>query len=970
MASWCFSAGWSASKRRVVFADARRWLIGGILSLGLLAACSGGDTDDDPTSTSVERSSDASTTPNGSTVPQGEAIDTDPAVRIGELDNGLTYYVRRNDSPGSQLQLRLVVRAGSVNEEVPRSGIAHFAEHMMFNGTEEFPKNTLNDVLRGFGSEFGADLNAYTSHDETVYQLSLATVDDEAVEAAFDVLDQWAEAALISEQDTVDERGVIREEFRLRAESVDGVIAIAFDGLYTGDSDYADREPIGSEEAILATTAEQVRAFYDRWYRPDLMAVIAVGDVNPDRLEREIRDRFADNTDRGDGLAWQRPAADPLTDAHVEVLTHPDGPEPFVSLDYSLPLRASGTVEGERLLLMDEVVAAMIQDHLDEGAARGTLPIVRPFAGNFDYTRGRRFLGFNFVADDEAAGLSAVVAELLALESEGFSADQAGRAVDGFRAAVDQMLETVESRQDRDYADEYVEHYLSGFAIDSVDDAHARLTAALDSIDADEISAHYRDLMGRNAPLVVVVGADPAELPTEDELRSALDAAAEREVTLQRDAAAQALPARPDAVTETERVTVDRLNAIALEFPNGATVVIKTSDIAAGQVDLLAESNGGWSTLGPGDGPFARLAAQAVSLSGVGELDSVDLDRALTGTVVSISPYIEQTTEGFFGNAASEDVEVLFQLLHLMVTEPRVDPGPFAEVIEGAEDQLRGAQTNPGFASLVELLDARYRSDPFQQLLPDEERLADFGAEAALELYGARLGDVDDLVVAVAGDFSISDIETLARHYIGSLPEGDPDTWIDRAPDPPLGLVERAVDAGTNDSGAGFDMLLTTELGLTEDQRVAIPVLQSILNDVLVDEVREALGASYTGGQVIVDAETEPDVVVSVLISVAGDPARIDEMHSLVLGVLDDIAAGGVSAQQFEEAYGIVLADLDFINNFDLMNELLDWAEDGDDATNLASDYRRTQALRRNDISDLAARILDIDRRIEVFRRP
>ena len=957
----------------------RRWCA--VITVVLVAtACSGDDAEPPPTS--ATESTSPTTAAGSDAIPDsldvGEdtlEIDATPlarddAIRSGVLDNGLTYYVRSNDAPGGQLQLRLVVRAGSVQEDEPLSGLAHFTEHMLFNGTEAYPRNTLNDVLRSFGSEFGADLNAYTSYDETVYILSVPRTDDDAVTEAFGILDEWAERALLTERDTIEERGVVREEFRGRAESVDGVIFQSFDELYTRDSPYEDRAPIGSEEAIIATTSEQVRDFYDRWYRPELMAVIAVGDLPASRLESEIRDRFSDNAGRGEAGIWEPSEAGQLGEAHVEVIVHPDGPEPYVSLDFTLPSWPHGTVGGERLLLLDEVAVGLVRQRLDDGAARGILPIVRPSVSTFDYTRTRRFFGFNFVADDEAAGLTAVLAELRAMEIEGFGDDEVQRSVEALRAGVDQMLDTAGTRQDFEFAADLVEHFLGNHPVESVEQAHERMIAVLDGIDADVMDEHFRRMMAENAPLVIVVGSDASELPTEGELSAAIAAAETAAAASTQSDGDRALPPAPDAVDEVERRRLDDFDAVELRFANGARVLFRSSEIAAGQVDLLAEASGGWSLLGVGDAPLAGVATNAVSLSGVGDLDTVDLDRLLTGSVVDVAPYIDETVEGFFGSASVDDLELMFHLLHLLVTEPRIDPGPFAEAIEGAEGQARAAQTNPEFASFVELLDARYGGDPWQRILATPDELQQLTAEDALAMYMERFAEVDDLVIAVVGDVDADVVEDLARTYIGSLPSGPPDRWEDRSPDPPDGIVAREVDAGTNDSGAGFDLLMTAEVSLDQTSRFALPVLENLINDLLVEQLREALGASYSGGRVFLQALDEPDALVELVLSVSGDPDRVDEMHALALDLLDSLATDGPTQDQFESAHGVVQSDLDFINNFALQRELLDFALSGNASTTLREQYVGTAELTRADVTRVAARVIDTDRRVEVFRRP
>ena len=898
-------------------------------------------------------------------------IQPDPDVVIGQLDNGLTYYVRSNDRPGGTLELRLVVRAGSLHEEVAGSGIAHFTEHMLFNGTAAYPGNSLNEALRELGTEFGPDLNAYTSHDETVFELSLPSTDDATITAGFAILDEWAERALIEDADTVEERGVIREEFRLRAESFDGVVFESFDGLYTAASAYSGRTPIGTETSIESTTAAQVRAFYDRWYRPDLMAIVAVGDVDTRRLETEIIERFSDNAPRVEGPADPvESAAGLLSEPHVEVIANPDAPEAYVSLDVSLPLRSRGTVEGERLLLRDDVVAALIQQRLDDLVAQGGSEVLRPFAGNFDYTRARRFLGFNFAADDEALGLAEVLGELQAIATQGFGEGELERVIADLRSGVDQLLAGAGSRQDRYFADSYVEHFLVGQVIDSAADAHARLVGELDALDAAAVSAHFAEVWGASAPLVIVVGPDRASLPTEDDLWAAIatgQGVTESVVAARGDAT---LPEAAAPVKEVDRTAHDDLSAVELRFANGVRVLFRYSDVDQGRVDLWAESLGGWSLLDVGEGALVGTVTNAVGLSGVGDLDAVDLDIALAGADVSVTPYIGATEEGLVGSGTAEDLDLLLQLLALRLTAPRVDPGALAEAVEASRTQLRQVGSDPTFASYVDLLDARTGGDPWYRLLPTLDELEVLTAADALALYRGRFGAVDDLVVVIVGDVDAADVAAMARQHLGTLRAGGADGWIDHLPPAPAGVTSRSMGAGPNDSGAGFDMLMVTDVSLSESQRQALRVLENLLNNRLVEQVREQLGASYGGGQVFIEVSTRPRELVDVVLSVSGDPARVEELHEVVLAVVADLADDGPSSEEFEQARRVVQSDLDTYGNWDLLVELMDRARLGADAPTLTGSYAALIGLERGDVAAAARLVLHLDDRIEVFRRP
>ena len=904
--------------------------------------------------------------------PDDTPIDRDEAVRVGLLDNGLSYYVQSNDSPGQQLQLWLVVAAGDVEEEVPGDGVAHFAEHMLFNGTEAFPGNELDRILQGFGLQIGPDTNAYTAFDETVYSLAVPSVAQDAIDTAFDIVHEWAAAATIDADAVVDEVGVVREEFRLRRESADGVILERFLDIYTADSTYAGRRT--SEEQIESTVPDAVRSFYDRWYRPEFMAVVAVGDLPTDLLEKMVIDRFSDLEGRGPAPDVVVPVAPPITERAIEVIRHPEGPEPFISLDFALPNWDPGTVGGERLLMTEEVIAGIIGNRLSDASARGSLPIVRPFVGMFPVTRSRRFLGFNFVGEDEAAALQSVLAELARVERTGFQSNEVDRAAGEIQAGLDQWLSSIGTRQDADLATAFAEHFLSGAEIDSPESSHGRLTSVLEGLSVAEVTNHYRYVMSRTAPLVAVVGDQEADLPTVAELTAAVDgaeavASVNREVADESPVEVGSLMDAPDPTKELDRRVNDDLDATELVFENGVRLVMAPSSIVEGHVDMLSVAQGGHSLLEPGDGPYAELAAFAVSRSGVGDLDSVDLDRALVGSVVSLSPYIADVSEGFSGSASSDDVELLFQLLHLSIAEPRVDDAGWREALERGRSLIRDFETNPRSAAFEELVDARFQGSEYLVVAPESDRLEAMDAQDALELYVQRLGAVDDLVVALVGDFDAAEIHDLARRYLGTLRAGPADSWVDNAPPPPSGVVTRTVGAGENAAGAGFDLLFSLEIEVDDEIGAELLILQTALQTRLFEIVREELAASYTGGNVSISVVDAPDKYLEAFVTISADPERLDEVHERVLEEIEDVATNGLSDDEFQRAQSVVTGDLEFINNFDLLDELLSWAIAPPALQRtLIGRYLAANDVLRSRVEGLAAKLFTIDERVEVFR--
>ncbi len=891
-------------------------------------------------------------------------------VRIGTLDNGLTYYVQSNDSPGSRLDLRLVVRAGSRQQEDPESGLAHFVEHMLFNGTESFDGNELDRVLQGFGVDFGADINAYTSYDETVYNLSVPTTDS-AVDTALDVLFEWASKATLDEQDVIEERGVVREEFRIRDESSGGVIFDALNQYYVGDSPYAAYDPIGTPEKILATTATDARRYYDRWYRPDLMSIVAVGDLPTDELEALVRDRFDGLTSRSDGQPLDPVTIDPVQGVIVDLATHPEQGRPNISLDLPIPTWDSTTVGGERLLVIESVIDNMIRNRLDERIAQGSMAAILNSSGSFQIVPGRRFLGFNVTGPDLVAATEDLLVELRRLQTDGFTEAELARSVAGQQSALDNVASSITSRQDADYARSFVEHALGRGAIDDLSDTIDRQLSILASLDLATVDNHLAFMLAESDPILVGIGRSEDELPTRDELRAAIDRALESELVDESVvvAAIDQLMERPDRGDEPSERSIDELNATEMTFDNGVRVLFMESDIFAGNANLLALSEGGWSTLEAQERALVGLATTAVDSSGRADISDLQLRTFLASRSAQIASFIDETEEGFSGSAEIDDMETLFQLLYLSITAPRVDPAPLAEVVEQGFGLRDRAVSDPGLLATIARLDARFES-PWFNIVADDAQLESLTADDLANLYRDRLGNTDELVIAIAGDTDLGQIRDLSRRYVATLPAGSADSFVDRRADPPSTAIALEVDAGTDDAGAGVELFFAAPVDISvgpEAQVVALrlEVLTNIVDARLFETVREELAATY-GGRVGSSLRLTPDVEIETLITISGDPARLDEINAAVRQELTDLVQNGPTRDEFERARTIARSDHELVNNFTLML----WLHEAAETSSLGyfGTLEAIDEMRQSEVADLAPTVFPLDRVIEVTR--
>ncbi len=904
--------------------------------------------------------------------PDATPLPVDSDVLIGELENGLTYYLRSNDSPGEAVVMHLVVNAGAVLDPDGEEGTAHFLEHMLFNGTELFSKNELDQVLRDIGTDFGPDLNAYTSPDETVYILDFQLDDPEALDLAFTVLSEWASAATILPEDVEEERGIILDEYRLRDESASGRISNFLQVIYHQGTVYEGMLIGGSEESNSTVTAEDLREFYDTWYRPDNMAVVVVGDLAVTQMEELVVEYFADFAPRTPSAPAQpdRSAftAQFVTEPVTDVVTHPDHGPIYISLDWQLPAWPAGTAGGERLRLMEDMIARMLDIRLDAAHRAGLMAQAsEPHISSFPAARGLRLYGTNYQGSDLVQATTDYLSVVEGAAHYGFTAGELDQAVGALRTSLQFQLESDETRQDDEYAFGYVQHFLNGTDVSATADRVARLGALLETFSVEELTAHLRWVLEVAPPLVVSIGPDPSAVPTAEELLAAVEAVVPLAPPESEDAV-DTLMERPAPVAPAREAAVDLFeNAYEWEFPNGARVVFAPSDIAAGQVNVVAESLGGWSTLSEGDSALARHAVGAVASSGVGDASATQLDEYLATTTARVSPFIAEFSEGFSGATGSDDLEALFTLMHLYITEPRITEVAVGEQAQAMATRLANAETFPQWISELKLLDALYGGSPWHQFIATQAQIDATTPDSLLGLYQARLSDVDDMVVAVVGDIDRATVADLAARYIGSLPPGETDTFVNHRPDFPAG-VERITVAVDADAGAaGFDVVFGAAAPLNTASLVTADVAEAIINDLLTVRVREALGDAYVVG---VSVSLNPPVGTwEGRIFSTGASEGLDTGHAEVIEILTELIADGPTERDLDQAIAVVRDNYVLESNSLLINPLLS-RHHVDDA-DVATPERMRAALNEvtaGDVQQFIALLFNLDNRIEVFR--
>ena len=892
----------------------------------------------------------------------------DPAVRVGTLENGYTYYVRHNDQPGDSVTLRLVVNAGSINEPEPYLGVAHFVEHMLFRGTEAYTGEELNATLRSLGVESGPDFNAGVWYDQTVYDLTVTTDPAENVSTALHVLSQMGHAALIEPEAVESERGVVLDEARYRTATASGQISAEFDRVYTQGTPYEGYYPIGTVSGIESTTAQDLREFYETWYVPSNMAIVVVGDLPADQLYAMVEQHFG-SIESGAAPEFSLGEIPPDRAASYDVVTDDEYGLSFISLDIRIPTFDYATVGGDRLLMMENMVATMVQNRLEEAFYRGEMTQVDvPEFHSFNHNQHLRYYGTNWQGENLDTASRDYISVLQTVQRYGFNHDDVARAADAFATSLKQQLDNAASTRDVDYAESYVSHFLFGVDISEPQERYDRLSALLEAATAEELTDHFRWLMNQAGLIVIAVGPDVDSVPTTSDLEAAVEAAAPRSDPPPIEPEIDRLMEVPEPVSPVATRELAVLDATEWEFANGARVVFVYSDIEEATVHIRARSLGGWSTLYPGARALAPRAVEAVFGSGFGDLSKLQMDRFLGESTASLGAFINERDEGFNGGANPEDLETLFQLLHLAVTAPRVDDLAFGQAFNNTAIRTSFAEVNPAWLAWVAYTEARFGTE-WHHPVATREQLATLSAESFLSLYRERLGDVDDMMLAVVGDAGIEEVERLARHYIGTLPAGTPDTYVDRHQPAPTQLVRREIPV-TADMSAVLQMYHDARISDYPSVRVNGDVLDSILDDRLFRLVREELGASYVAGVSIQTVLTPRPTVYSDLFYTV-DAERYDDAYQRVVSILADLVANGPTAEELEQAKSVLRADYGVNSNDALLSALINrlYMDDADLPTSRNS-LAELDAVTVGSVKALAATLYDKEGRVEIVRVP
>ena len=915
------------------------------------------------------------TAPNAATAPLAQTVPVDPRITVGTLPNGLRYYIRANRAPRNRAELRLVVSAGSVLEDDDQRGLAHMVEHMAFNGTTNFPGQRIVAFMQAIGMRFGAHVNAHTGFDETVYQLQIPTDNPAVIDRSLLVLDDWARNVTFDPVEIDKERGVVLEEWRLGL-GADSRIRDAQLPLLLRGSRYAERLPIGTPDVLRSFQPERLKKFYTDWYRPDLMAVIAVGDFDPSAIEALITARFSSIPARLD----PRPKPAFTAPGHVETLysvaTDPEATATLVNVISTMPERDQTTIGAYRQSLVERLFAGMLSERFEELANSPDPPFLAA------QTSRELFIGPSeatsltaLVADGGVErGLTALFAEAERVRRFGFTATELERQKANMRLFLERASVEEASWESGRLADEYGRNFLQREPIPGIGYEYALHQRFVPEITLAEVNALSADwLPNRNR--VVTVAAPRragATVPGEARLAAAIDAGSAAKLEAYSDTinTQPLLASLPPSGTIARTTTRAELGITEWELSNGVRVVLKPTAFKQDEILFRAISPGGTSLASDADFIAAETATAVISRSGLGTLPENALQRALAGKNAFVQPRIGDTDEGLSGGATSRDLETMFQLIYLTFTQPRGDADAFKTLTAQLAATLanREAQPDAVFRDAVEeaVTQGHPRARPLTLSQLPQMRL-----ETSLAFYRSRFADASDFTFVFVGTIDLETIAPLAERYLASLPSvRKPERALDVGIRPPSAIVERQLRKGV-DPRSLVSVVFTGPFLNTQQNRIILRAMTETLEGNLQRTLREDLGGTY-GVTVDPEFDRRAGGMYRVTVSFACDPARLDVLVAALFRDVEQFRRTGPSVGQVADQRLALARDLETHSrsNSYLLNQLTDKYQYGEDPAEAFRLQQFYDQITPAAVRDAAQTYLDLSRYVKVTLLP
>ena len=831
----------------------------------------------------------------------------DTTVTTGTLSNGLKYYIKPNPKPEKKVELRLAINAGSILEDDDQQGLAHFMEHMNFNGTEHYPKNELVDFLQSIGVQFGADLNAYTSFDETVYILPIPTDKPDNLSNGFEVLSDWAQRALITDKDVNDERKVVLEESRGGKGAGDRMMRIYLPKLMAG-SHYADRLPIGKDDVLKNCDPEAIRSFYRDWYRPDLMAVAVVGDVTVAQAMALIEKYFAPLT-IADTVRARIDFDVPAYKAkEAMVLTDIEETNQSFSLNYSSKKsKSSATLQEYRSSIVKSCFERILNSRLEELTQTANPPYLYSYAGIGGWSRGYESFSLTTVAsNDMKTAINASIGEIVKVQKFGFTQAELDVVKKYMLSSMERSYNERNTTESGRYVDELVRNFLTQESVPGTASEYEYYKNFLPGITVDEVNAVAKTWLDDNKTYFAMCqGPENSAVKnlTSKKLLKWVNEAFKQKVDahVERVLATSLLSEEPVAGKILSVENDSMLGANTYTLSNGVKVTVKSTDFKSDQILLMGEKKGGSGQYGVEDMMNTMSMNDMISTMGFGQFSPIDLSKFLAGKNVRISTNFNKTRNVVFGNSTVKDLETMMQLNYLKLTAPRKDMELFQGSITNSIAGLKDAKSSPETAFYDSLVNVFYRGQPFAPInIPTEAELKSINPDRIIEMYKTEFGNADGFHFFFVGNVDEKALLPLLEKYIASLPtKGLVPNFKDNGLRPISGKNDFVFHKGSEPKSIVIAQFYG-ELPFSNDAELRADLLVEILNIKIIEELREKIGGIYSGG-IYSNVSDEPYDNYSFALYLPCGPESVDTLIKASMIEIERIKRDGPSIKDLEK---------------------------------------------------------------------
>ncbi len=780
-----------------------------------------------------------------------QPIPVDEKISIRKLDNGFTYYIRQNRKPENRMELRLVVKAGSVLEDEDQRGLAHFVEHMAFNGTKNFEKNELIHYMQSVGVQFGPEVNASTSFNETIYMLTLPTDSVHIIEKGFQVMEDWAHNISFEGTEIDKERGIIIEEWRLNQGLSQRLQDKLFPVLFEG-SKYATRNPIGKKEIIEGAPHETLKRFYNDWYRPDMMALIVVGDIDIAEMERMVHKHFSSlkNPDSS------RPRTTfPIPDHEgTKFMILADKEMPVVQLALFCKLDPEKEVlqKDYRKMLLYQLISGMLTQRLNELREKPDPPVMGAQVSYGEMVPEKSLFQLTAVVPEQGIekGIATLVTEAERAVRFGFTEGEVQRQKSTILTSYENAYNERDKTNSASYASEYSRNFLQNEPIPGIEFEYEFVKEYIGGITPEEINELLRNSLtaGNRVLAILAPEKEGLVLPDESLVEKTIQNATDSEITAYEDklSGSQLLDQAPKKGRILLTRKNEKLGTVELKLSNGARVVLKNTDFKNDQVLFGSYSPGGYSLYCANDFQSAVNADDIITECGVYQYSASDLEKLLAGKAASASPYINDYFEGISGSSVPRDLETMFQLVYLYFTEPRKDSTMFNSVVSLQKTYLKNALADPVTYFSDRFKRAITQNNPRADVIPTVEEFSNIDMDRLYEIYEDRFADASDFTFFIVGSFNNDSIRPLIETYLASLPSlKRGESWQDMGIRPPKKKTDIPVYRGT-DPKSFIGLYYEIPQPWNPEMDHAFESLGQLLDIRYNDIIREELSGAYT----------------------------------------------------------------------------------------------------------------------------